>query len=62
MLPPPRTVLRADGGIYALERALRRRGFTTWPERTKAGRGACAGPLVAAAVLLPPGRRGETMS
>ena len=59
MLPPPRTVLRADGGIYALERALRRRGFTHVAGADEAGRGACAGALVAAAVLLPPGRRGE---
>src|SRR5690606_1982561 len=43
----------------ALERALRRRGFTHVAGADEAGRGACAGPLVAAAVLLPPGRRGE---
>ncbi len=59
MLSPPRTVVRADGGLYALERALRRRGFTHVAGADEAGRGACAGPLVAAAVLLPPGRRGE---
>src|SRR5690606_36991748 len=50
---------RADGGLYALERALRRCGFTHVAGADEAGRGACAGPLVAAAVLLPPGRRGE---
>jgi ribonuclease HII len=59
MLPPPRTVVRTESGIYALERALRRRGFGQVAGADEAGRGACAGPLVAAAVLLPPGRRGE---
>src|SRR5690606_4882671 len=59
MLSPPRTVVRAEGGLYALERALRRRGFTRVAGADEAGRGACAGPLVAAAVVLPPGRRGE---
>ena len=59
MLPPTRTVVRAEGGLYALERALRRRGFTHVAGADEAGRGACAGPLVAAAVVLPPGRRGE---
>lgn len=59
MLPPPRTVVRSEGGIYALERALRRRGFAQVAGADEAGRGACAGPLVAAAALLPPGRRGE---
>jgi len=59
MLPPPRTVVRAEGGLYALERALRRRGFARVAGADEAGRGACAGPLVAAAAMLPPGRRGE---
>lgn len=59
MLPPPRTVVRSDGGLYALERALRRRGFAQVAGADEAGRGACAGPLVAAAAVLPPGRRGE---
>jgi ribonuclease HII len=59
MLTPPRTVVRREGGLYALERALRRRGFRTVAGADEAGRGACAGPLVAAAVLLPDGRRGE---
>jgi ribonuclease HII len=59
MLSPPRTVVRAQGGLYALERALRRRGFAQVAGADEAGRGACAGPLVAAAVLLPAGRRGE---
>jgi ribonuclease HII len=59
MLSPPRTVVRAEGGLYAMERALRRRGFAGVAGADEAGRGACAGPLVAAAVLLPAGRRGE---
>src|SRR5690606_1956233 len=59
LLSPPRTVVRAQAGLYALERALRRRGFTHVAGADEAGRGACAGPLVAAAVVLPPGRRGE---
>lgn len=58
MLPPPRTVVRTEGGLYALERALRRRGFRRVAGADEAGRGACAGPLVAAAALLPPGKRG----
>lgn len=59
MLSPPRTVVRTEAGIYALERALRRRGFARVAGADEAGRGACAGPLVAAAVVLPSGRRGE---
>ncbi|MFY1669130.1 ribonuclease HII [Plantactinospora sp. WMMB334] len=59
MLTPPRTVIRRDGGIYAMERALRRRGFAQVAGADEAGRGACAGPLVAAAAVLPDGRRGE---
>lgn len=59
MLTPPRTVVRREAGLYALERALQRRGFVRVAGADEAGRGACAGPLVVAAVLLPPGRRGE---
>ncbi len=59
MLPPGRTVIQRSGGIYALERALQRRGFAYVAGADEAGRGACAGPLVAAAVILPEGRRGE---
>jgi len=59
MLTPPRTVVRREGGLYALERALQRRGFRNVAGADEAGRGACAGPLVAAAALLPEGRRGE---
>ena len=59
MLPPSRTILSRDAGIYAMEQALRRRGFAHIAGADEAGRGACAGPIVAAAVILPPGRRGE---
>jgi ribonuclease HII len=59
MLAPPRTVVRREGGLYALERALQRRGFRYVAGADEAGRGACAGPLVAAAAVLPEGKRGE---
>jgi ribonuclease HII len=59
MLAPPRTVVRREGGLYALERALQRRGFRHVAGADEAGRGACAGPLVAAAAILPEGKRGE---
>src|SRR6266542_2421215 len=59
MLSPPRTVVHRAAGLYALERALQRRGFEVVAGADEAGRGACAGPLVVAAAILPPGRRGE---
>jgi ribonuclease HII len=59
VLTPPRTVVRQEAGLYALERALQRRGFQHVAGADEAGRGACAGPLVAAAAVLPHGRRGE---
>jgi ribonuclease HII len=59
MFAPPRAVVRRENGLYALERALRRRGFAAVAGADEAGRGACAGPLVIAAAVLPPGRRGE---
>ena len=59
MLPSPRTVVRREAGIFALERALQRRGFLAVAGADEAGRGACAGPLVVAAAILPPGKRGE---
>jgi ribonuclease HII len=59
MVPSPRTVVRREAGIFALERALQRRGFLAVAGADEAGRGACAGPLVVAAAILPPGRRGE---
>jgi ribonuclease HII len=42
-----------------MEGALRRRGFGAIAGADEAGRGACAGPLVAAACMLPAGRRGR---
>jgi ribonuclease HII len=59
MLTPPRTVVHRAAGLYGLERALQRRGFALVAGADEAGRGACAGPLVVAAAVLPPGRRGE---
>ncbi len=53
-----RFVVRRDAGLYGYERALRRAGLGPVAGADEAGRGACAGPLVAAAVVLPdsPGR------
>jgi ribonuclease HII len=59
VLPPTRTILAKDAGMLAMEQALRRRGFAHVAGADEAGRGACAGPLVAAAAILPAGRRGE---
>ncbi|MBI5028539.1 MAG: ribonuclease HII, partial [Actinobacteria bacterium] len=49
-------VVRRDAGIYAYEASLRRAGFELIAGADEAGRGACAGPLVAAAVIMKPGR------
>lgn len=46
-------IIRRDAGLYGYERALRRAGFDLVAGVDEAGRGACAGPLVAAAVILP---------
>lgn len=56
----PQTVRQgADGhDVYAYERALRRYGFARIAGTDEAGRGACAGPLVVGAVVLPATRRG----
>jgi len=56
---PRRLTVRADGDLYGYERALARSGLAPVAGADEAGRGACAGPLVAAAVILAPGRRGE---
>jgi ribonuclease HII len=53
------TTVRRDAGLYGYERALARRGLTPVAGADEAGRGACAGPLVVAAVVLPPGARGQ---
>ncbi len=53
------TDLRREAGLWAFERALRRRGFARVAGADEAGRGAFAGPLAAAAVILPSGKRGR---
>ncbi len=58
VLPRGLTV-RRDAGLYGYERALRRVGMAPVAGVDEAGRGACAGPLVAAAVVLPDGSRGQ---
>jgi ribonuclease HII len=55
----PRSVVRREAGLWRYEDALRRRGFARVAGADEAGRGACAGPLVVAACILPPGRRGR---
>ena len=45
-------VVRSGGGLYAYERALARAGLNPVAGADEAGRGACAGPLVAAATIL----------
>jgi len=59
VLLAPRPVVRREHGLWAFERMLQRHGFPRVAGADEAGRGACAGPLVVAAVVLPPGRRGE---
>lgn len=49
-----RVVVRRDSGLYGYERALGRAGLAPVAGADEAGRGACAGPLVAAAVVLGP--------
>lgn len=48
-----------ESGLWAYENALRRLGFASVAGVDEAGRGACAGPLVAGAAILPEGRRGR---
>jgi ribonuclease HII len=54
----PLTV-RRDAGLYGYERALGRAGLAPIAGVDEAGRGACAGPLVAGAVILRPDRSGQ---
>ncbi|HNN48477.1 MAG TPA: ribonuclease HII, partial [Marmoricola sp.] len=56
---PRGLAIRRDAGPYGYERALRRAGLAPIAGVDEAGRGACAGPLVAAAVILPEGRAGQ---
>lgn len=55
---PSGATIRRDAGLYGYERALRRVGIDPVAGVDEAGRGACAGPLVAGACILPPGRGG----
>lgn len=55
----PRFVVRRDGPLGGYESALGRAGFELVAGADEAGRGACAGPLVVAACILPPGRSGR---
>jgi ribonuclease HII len=59
VITAPRPVVRSEHGLWALERVLQNHGFPLVAGADEAGRGACAGPLVVAAVVLPPGKRGE---
>ena len=56
---PPGATVRRDAGLYGYERALRRAGIEVIAGVDEAGRGACAGPLVAGAAILRPGKGGE---
>jgi ribonuclease HII len=55
---PRGSTVRKDAGLYGYERALRRHGIEPIAGVDEAGRGACAGPLVAGAAILPAGRAG----
>jgi len=55
---PKGATVRRDAGLYGYERALRRHGVEVIAGVDEAGRGACAGPLVAGAAILPPGKGG----
>jgi ribonuclease HII len=55
---PRGATIRRDAGLYGYERALRRAGLAPVAGVDEAGRGACAGPLVAAAAILPEGKAG----
>jgi ribonuclease HII len=50
---------RRDSGLSGYERVLARAGFEPVAGVDEAGRGACAGPLVVAAVMLRPARIGR---
>ena len=56
---PHGATVRRDAGLYGYERALRRVGMDLVAGVDEAGRGACAGPLVAGAAILRPGKAGE---
>jgi ribonuclease HII len=52
----PAVKVRRDSGLYGYERALVRVGLGPVAGADEAGRGACAGPLVAGAVILSEAR------
>jgi ribonuclease HII len=54
--PAPAVRVRRDSGLYGYERALKRVGLAPVAGADEAGRGACAGPLVAAAAILSDAR------
>jgi ribonuclease HII len=55
---PRGLTVRRDAGLYGYERALHRHGVALVAGVDEAGRGACAGPLVAGAAILPAGKAG----
>jgi ribonuclease HII len=55
---PRGSTVRRDAGLYGYERTLRRHGIEPIAGVDEAGRGACAGPLVAGAAILPDGKAG----
>lgn len=59
MRRPVRFTPRRDAGLLAYERVLEQSGFGPVAGADEAGRGACAGPLVVAAVILASGRHGR---
>src|SRR3954466_8881082 len=56
---PRGLTVRRDAGLYGYERAVRGAGLEPVAGVDEAGRGACAGPLVVGAVVLPDGKRGQ---
>jgi ribonuclease HII len=54
---PPGYTPRVSSGLAAYERVLSRAGLAPVAGIDEAGRGACAGPLVVAAAVLPPDGR-----
>src|SRR4051812_35644859 len=58
-LLPKGSTVRRDAGLWGYERALRRHGLAPIAGADEAGRGACAGPLVVGAAILPEGKRGQ---
>ncbi len=59
---PPILANGQDIDLYAYEQALRLHGFASVAGADEVGRGACAGPLVAGAVILPPDLRPDALN